>query len=331
MENTLAFNSKTEGEGIKKLSPNETIALLVHNINLDSKDGFYRTAEQYQKALSPNGDFSWRLKRLLNEKPKHFTQLSELSSDIKKLIVQKDVGDECVYLNSTIQSFINQLLIEWKNAEVFRYHNLGVRNKILLHGPTGNGKTTLARHIARLTELPFIEVNADLIIDSHIGSSGANIHKIFNQIKMPCVLFWDEVDTIGRARGKGNDSAAGMENERMVNSVLVNIEKLNNDVIFIGATNRREVLDTAFLRRFDCQLELGEPSDLEKETFASKLIEWFKLPIDNYNSNRFNNFSEIKLDLIDLTRKYVLSEIQTRAGVLELNALSLNELQSTEL
>lgn len=64
-------------------------------------------------------------------------------------------------------------------------------------------------------------------------------------------MFWDEVDTIGRKRGKGNDSAAGMENERMVNSILVNIEKLSNDVIFIGATNRREVLDSAFLRRFD--------------------------------------------------------------------------------
>lgn len=319
MEN-MAFNSKTEGEGIKKLSPNETIALLVNAINSDSKENFYKTAEQYQKSLAPNGEMSWRIKRLLNDKPKQFTQLSELSSDIKKLIVQKDVGEECVYLNGNAQKFIDDLLIEWKNADLFKYHNLGVRNKILLHGPTGNGKTTIARHIARLTELPFIEVNADLIIDSHIGSSGANIHKIFNQIKMPCVLFWDEVDTIGRARGKGNDSAAGMENERMVNSILVNIEKLSGEVIFIGATNRREVLDVAFLRRFDCQFELGEPSTTEKDLFAKQLIEYFRLPFETYDSNDFKNFSEIKLNLIDLARKYVLSEIQTRAEVLELNA-----------
>lgn len=326
-----AFNSKTEGEGIKKLSPNETIALMVNAVNSDSKENFYKTVEQYQKSLSPNGEMSWRIKRLLNEKPKQFTQLSELSSDIKKLIVQKDVGEECVYLNDKAHSFINELLIEWRNADLFKFHNLGVRNKILLYGPTGNGKTTIARHIARLTELPFIEVNADLIIDSHIGSSGANIHKIFNQIKMPCVLFWDEVDIIGRARGKGNDTAAGMENERMVNSILVNIEKLSSDVIFIGATNRRDVLDVAFLRRFDCQFELAEPSTIEKDFFAKQLIEYFKLPFETYNSNDFKNFSEIKLNLIYLARKYVLSEIQTRAGVLELNALPLNELQSTEL
>lgn len=312
-----AFNSNSEGEGIKKLSPNETIALLVHAVNSDNKEIFYKTVEHYQKSLSPNGDMSWRIKRLLNDKPKHFTQLSELSTDIKKLIVQKDVQDECVYLNENTQSFINELLTEWRNADLFKFHNLGVRNKILLHGQTGNGKTTIARHIARLTELPFIEVNADLIIDSHIGSTGAKIHKIFNEIKMPCVLFWDEIDSIGRARGKGNDTAAGMENERMVNSILVNIEKLSSDVIFIGATNRREVLDVAFLRRFDCQFELGEPSFVEKDLFSKQLIEYFRLPFETYDSNKFKNFSEIKLDLIYLARKYVLSEIQTAGGVLK--------------
>ena len=152
------------------------------------------------------------------------------------------------------------------------------------------------------------------MIDSRIGSTGTNIHNIFNQIKFPCVLFWDEVDTIGRARGKGNDSAAGMENERMVNSVLVNIEKLKNDVVFIGATNRREVLDTAFLRRFDAQLELSHPSKAEKDLFAQKLIEYYKLPLATYETSSFSNFSDIRLDLVEYARKHVLSEIQSRTN-----------------
>ncbi len=308
---TGTFSNPSEVSN-KKISANDTIALMVNAMNSDSKDRFYTAVEQYQKTLAPNGEISWRIKRLLNEKPKQFTQLSELSVDIKKLVIQKDLCDECVYLNDNLKVFIDDLLTEWKNADIFKFHNLGVRNKILLHGPTGNGKTTVARHIARLIELPFIEVNSDLIIDSKLGSSGANIHNIFNKINMPCVLFWDEVDTIGRARGKGSNSSAGMENERMVNSVLVNLEKLSNDVIFIGATNRREVLDAAFLRRFDCQIEIGEPSILEKELFASQLIQYFKLPFENYNSMEFKNFSDIKLSLIDLARKHIFAEIQSK-------------------
>lgn len=298
--------SETE---VKKLSANDAIVLMVNAINKGATDGFYKAVEQYQKTLSYNGEVFHRLRRLLNDKPKSFVNLSDLSNDIKKLIVQHEYTDDCVYLNSQNQEFIKELLTEWKNAETFKYHNLGIRNKILLHGPTGNGKTTIARHIARLSELPFVEVNADIMIDSHLGSTGANIHKVFNQITMPCVLFWDEVDTIGRARGRGNDSAAGMENERMVNSILVNIEKLSNEVVFIGATNRRDVLDSAFLRRFDSHLEISAPTAIEKESFARKLIEHHKLPFDHNVFTQFDNYAEIKLAIIASARKFVLSEV----------------------
>lgn len=304
--------NETDTGTVKKLSANETIALLVNAVNSDNKDSFYKTVQQYQTTLSASGEMFFRLRRLLNDKPKQFAQLSEVSSEIKKLVIQKEMSDEYVFLNPIVDSFINELLVEWKNADLFMFHNLGVRNKILLHGPTGNGKTTIARHIARLSKLPFIEVNADLVIDSRIGTTGTNIHNIFNHIKFPCVLFWDEVDTIGRARGRGNDSAAGMENERMVNSVLVNIEKLKNDVIFIGATNRRDVLDAAFLRRFDAQLELSHPSKAEKDVFAKQLIQYYKIPLVTYDTSSFSNFSEIRLDLIEFARKHVLSEIQSR-------------------
>lgn len=299
-----------------KITANDTIISMLANINADKRDLFYKSAEDYANTLAKGGAFYYRIKSLVSEKPMKFIQLDSLPNDLKKLIQQYQITDDNVYLNEQTKSLLDELILEWENIEVYKFHNLPVRNKILFHGTTGNGKTTVARHIAKLSNLPFVEVNADIIIDSHVGNSGQNIHKIFNQIKEPCVLFWDEVDTIGRKRGKGNDSAAGMENERMVNSILVNIEKLSNDVIFIGATNRREVLDTAFLRRFDVQFELTAPDEKQKEIFSKQMVEYYKLP-ESYLSNdlsKFESYSEIKMMLMDLARKYVLSNLKNMSN-----------------
>src|SRR5688500_4205051 len=104
-------------------------------------------------------------------------------------------------------------------------------------------------------ELPFVEVNSDMILDSHIGGTSRGIHSIFKELHQPCVLFWDEVDGIGYRRS-GNDKAADRENDRMVNSILINLEKMGENVVFIGATNRMDIIDEAFLRRFDIKLHV---------------------------------------------------------------------------
>ncbi|MFD2922023.1 AAA family ATPase [Terrimonas rubra] len=296
----------------KKLSANDVIINFISFLNTDRKDLIYKQAEDYAETLAKGGNYYYKIKRLINEKPRHLISLSSLPNDLKKLIQVNSAPGENVYLNTSIKALLDDLLIEWKNQETLKFHNLPIRNKILFHGPTGNGKTTIARHIAKLTNLPFVEVNADIIIDSRIGNTGQNIQSVFNQIKEPCVLFWDEVDTIGRKRGVGNDSAAGMENERMVNSILVNLEKMDSNVIFIGATNRKDVLDTAFLRRFDVQVELLAPLTEEKETFISKLNSYYNLPSDfSYiDTSKLNSYSEIKAEFVELARKYVIKNLQ---------------------
>jgi len=295
-----------------KITANDTIVSMLNYINSGKKDLFYKSVEDYASLLGKNSSIRYRINRLISEKPKEFIRLENLSSDIKNLITQSPITEDNVFLNDVTKSIIDELLLEWSNSEVYKFHNLPIRNKILFHGTTGNGKTTVAKHIAKLSNLPFVEVNSDTMIDSKIGNSGFNIHKIFNQINQPCVLFWDEVDTIGRKRGIGGDSAAGLENERMVNSILVNIEKLNNDVIFIGATNRREVLDSAFLRRFDVQFELTAPSELEKEKFAKQMIEYYKLPESFLPEtlSQYNSYSEIKMMFMDLARKFILNKLK---------------------
>jgi len=291
-----------------KIKPNDVILMMLQALNDDKKEKVYEIAENYYKTTSTNGNFHYRAKRLISTRPVKML-LSNLDNHIKRLIEQRNYSDECVFLDDQLTSFINSLIHEWEHKEVFRSHNLDIRRKILLHGPTGNGKTTIARHIAKLANLPFVEVNSDMIIDSHLGSTGQNIKKLFDSIQESCVLFWDEVDSIGKARGISKNSA-DFENDRMVNSILINIEKLEKDVVFIGATNRMDVMDPAFIRRFDVKHEICEPTLFNKRNFALMLSDYYKVPLDIPDISRFKSLSEIKTYIIGEARRHVLEVIE---------------------
>jgi SpoVK/Ycf46/Vps4 family AAA+-type ATPase len=296
----------------KPMTPNDVIRYLIHHINYENKAEFYKLAEKYLSELTVGGKNYHNIRTVLNQKPMKMMTLESLSKDVKALISSDQQKDEFVFLNSDIGQLIEEILFEWENKEIYQYHNLNIRNKILLHGPTGNGKTTVARNIAKLSNLPFVEVRSDMMIDSHLGNTGQNIHKLFNSIKEPCILFWDEVDSIGKRRGTRSDNSAAYENERMVNSILVNIDKLANDVIFIGATNRRDILDEAFVRRFNILHEVTNPSLEEKESFAAGLLEYHKMPVAKIHVDHLLNFSEIKEHVIGIARTFVIEHLLTK-------------------
>lgn len=297
-----------------KLTPNETIITALRYLNAGNNNGAYDTFENYLKTLSSSGDVAHRLRRLLNDRPYKFTAISELKHDVKRLISEVHLQDECVYLKDSDEALFDSLLKEWKHKEFFRMHNLNVRNKILFYGLTGNGKTTIARHIAKISGLPLVEIKSDLVVEGRLGSTQKNINDIFSQINSDCILFWDEIDTIGRKRGNADDSASN-ENDRMVNSILMNLDKLNHDVVFIGATNRYDVLDNAFLRRFDVKYEVAAPHDKEKRKFVSKLSEFYKIPenIFTYDLNNFESYSDLKQVFIESARSYILNSIEKQS------------------
>lgn len=295
----------------KKMTANDAIASMINTINGDNKKDFYKIAEKYASNFAPGSSIGGVIKRTLNRRPTKLIDLDSLPYDLKKLLNHYITEEDNVYLDVPTDKLIKELLIEWSNIDVYKYHNLPIRNKILLHGPTGNGKTTIAKHIAKVSDLPFVEVSSDMVIESTLGSSGRNINKIFSQLNQPCILFWDEVDSIGRIRGAGKDSSAAIENERMVNSILVNLEKLHPEVIFIGATNRKSVLDSAFLRRFDVDFEISAPNSEQKKTFADQMIKYYKLP-NEYVKDTYHleSYSKIKMSIVDNARKYIISTLK---------------------
>jgi len=297
-------------EDKKKISANDAIMTMLRMVISDNLPQFYSTVEAYAKGYAFNNPVRANLLHVLKSKPLQLMKLNDLPPNVKNLIAQCEVNEENVFLSDCISSVIDDIILEWDNSDLYEFHNLKVRNKILLFGETGNGKTTIARHIAKRSNLPFVEVKSDIVIDSHLGNTGANIHNIFKQIQEPCVLFWDEVDSIGSKRGSKNESAAASENDRMTNSILVNIEKLRSDVIFIAATNRVDILDTAFLRRFDLKIEIKPPIDIEKDRFAKQLIKHYNIPFEMPNVSQLKSYSEVKDCIVGAARESVLNKIR---------------------
>lgn len=300
---------------VKAPKPNDVIANAIYFVNHGMNDKFYKLVEDYKNSLVTTSPIRWKIERYLKEKPVSFFALSQLPHNVRNLLSVENVSKiDNVFLSEKTEKFVNELVLEWQSKDALAYHNIPARNKILLHGPTGNGKTLIAKYIAKLANLPFVEINADNVIESKLGSSGGNINAIFKEINEPSVIFWDEVDTIGRQRGSNTESAAGVENERMVNSMLVNIDKLNPNAIFIGATNRKSILDSAFLRRFDTTYEMEAPTDSQKIAFSDQLLEYYNLAA---NKNVISDaavkgcvsYSEIKTLLLNQARQYVIEKL----------------------
>lgn len=142
---------------------------------------------------------------------------------------------------------------------------------VLLVGPPGTGKTLLAKAVAGEAGAPFFSLSGSDFVEMFVGVGAARVRDLFRQAKekAPCIIFIDEIDAIGRSRGKGMMMGANDERENTLNQLLVEMDGFNTDkgVIIMAATNRPDVLDTALLRpgRFDRQILIDKPDRRERE------------------------------------------------------------------
>lgn len=141
----------------------------------------------------------------------------------------------------------------------------------LLVGPPGTGKTLLAKAVAGEAAVPFFSLSGSDFVEMFVGVGAARVRDLFKQAKekAPCIVFIDEIDAIGRSRGRGQLPGANDERENTLNSLLVEMDGFATDsgVIILAATNRPDVLDSALLRpgRFDRQISIDKPDIAGRE------------------------------------------------------------------
>ena len=141
---------------------------------------------------------------------------------------------------------------------------------LLLHGHSGTGKTMLAHYIAYKVHLPFVYVKYSSVVSGEIGATQNNISRIFDFAEeFPCVLCLDEVDSIGMQRGEKENVG---EMNRVVITLMQEIDRLRNDVILIGTTNRFDRLDPALARRFSIVSEVKQLTDVECKDLIMKFF-----------------------------------------------------------
>lgn len=153
-----------------------------------------------------------------------------------------------------------------------KYTNLGgkIPKGALLVGPPGTGKTLLAKAVAGEAQVPFFSLSGSDFVEMFVGVGASRVRDLFKQAreKAPCIIFIDEIDAIGRARGK-NAMMSNDERESTLNQLLVEMDGFGTDVgiIVVAATNRPDVLDTALLRpgRFDRQITIDKPDLVGRE------------------------------------------------------------------
>lgn len=170
-------------------------------------------------------------------------------------------------LPSAVRQSVADLIEEHHRRDLLRSHGVEPRHRVLVEGPPGSGKTTLAEAIATEVAVPLLTVRYEGLIGSFLGETASRLDALFSAVRTrPCVLFFDEFDAVAKERGDTHETG---EIKRVVSSLLLQVDRLPSHVIVVAATNHAELLDRAVWRRMQIRLSLP------KATRDGK-VEWLR-------------------------------------------------------
>lgn len=265
-----------------------------HNVLADQIEKAYRSVNVNGSDVSKN------------------TVFSEHSSRTRDFIVEVKPRrriEDLVLQEETLVA-VQQLIEEQQRASLLRSYSLEPRNSALLIGPPGNGKTSLAEAIAESLAVPFFVVRYESMIGSFLGETASRMKRVFDFARTtPCVLFFDEFDTVGKERGDTHETG---EIKRVVTSLLMQIDDLPSYVVILAATNHSELLDRAVWRRFQLRLSMPVPTQKQIASYLIALSERSDIDLGVGTSQVAKtlgrvSFSEAEQFFLNVARRQVLA------------------------
>lgn len=212
-------------------------------------------------------------------------------------------------LPESVRDVIDELVEEQQRAEVLRAYGLEPRHRVLLVGPPGNGKTSLAEAVAEALLLPLVVVRYEEVIGSYLGETAARLAAVFAFARTRrCVLFFDEFDAVAKERGDEHETG---EIKRVVSSLLLQVDAVPSHALVVAASNHPELLDRAVHRRFQLRLELPLPGKAARFDWFERLLATLDEPVGMNPETLARktsgaSFSQLQDLADDIRRRHVL-------------------------
>lgn len=262
-------------------------------------------ADRLAKAVQPNTAFQTR--------PPNSKHGSVSTAAHKELIFETNPERtlNSLVLTESIRAQLDEFIEEQHRSELLHAHNLRPRHRVLLAGPPGNGKTTLAEALACELMVPLIVVRYEALIGSYLGETAARLKNLLDYAKTQrCVLFFDEFETLGKERGDTHETG---EIKRVVSSLLLQLDELPDYVVVVAASNHPELLDRAVWRRFQLRIELPTPTRAQLTDFIGSISGRsqvnFGLTAETIAKRLLGlNFAEVEEFCLGVVRRAVLDQ-----------------------
>ncbi len=202
--------------------------------------------------------------------------------EVNDLILEKLTSDytfDNLVCDVKVKKELTYFIKEHQTADLLRKYNLPIANKVLLYGPSGCGKTLASYVLAGELQKMMVVVNLGAIVSSRLGETSKNLAKIFRRATSEdCIIFIDEFDSLGKVRDYSQDHG---EMKRVVNTILQLFDFLPQTSLIIAATNQKEMVDDALLRRFDLSVKLELPTKDQIEELVSLTLRNVNFTFDN--------------------------------------------------
>jgi SpoVK/Ycf46/Vps4 family AAA+-type ATPase len=218
---------------------------------------------------------------------------------------------ESLVLPDSIRGQLREVVEEQHRTELLHAHGLSPRHRVLLAGPPGNGKTSVAEALAFELMVPLIVVRYESLIGSYLGETSVRLKALLDYARTRrCVLFFDEFETLGKERGDTHETG---EIKRVVSSLLLQLDDLPDYVVVVAASNHPELLDRAVWRRFQVRLELPLPTRAQLTAFVASISERskvnFGLAAETVAKRLLGlSFSEVEEFCLGVVRRAVLDQ-----------------------